>query len=96
MTTLQVKPEYGKPQSRRSLGWVVESAADGGHVTHTGTNGAGFHCVSRFHIARRSGCVIMTNNVGAREALRTILTIIDETMCANEKCDERQVTQVGG
>ena len=78
MTTLQVEPEEDNPRSCRSLGWTVDSPDNGGHVCHTGTNGAGFHCVARFNVGRRSGCVIMTNNVGAREACETILDVIDE------------------
>lgn len=77
MTTLQVKPERDNPRSRRSLGWIVDAPNDGGFVQHTGTNGAGFHCVSRFRPDRKSGCVIMTNNVGARAACEQILKIID-------------------
>jgi CubicO group peptidase (beta-lactamase class C family)/poly-gamma-glutamate capsule biosynthesis protein CapA/YwtB (metallophosphatase superfamily) len=79
MTTLQVEPEKDAPRSRRSLGWIVDAARDGGHVRHTGTNGAGFHCVARFKPERKSGCVIMTNNVGARSACEQILRIIDDT-----------------
>jgi CubicO group peptidase (beta-lactamase class C family) len=77
MTTLQVEPEPDTPRSRRSLGWIIDAAEDGGYVRHTGTNGAGFHCVARFCPDRKSGCVIMTNNVGARAACEQILKIID-------------------
>lgn len=77
MTTLQAPEEEAKPRSRRGLGWVVDSAEDGGFVTHSGSNGTGFRCNSRFHIKSQSGSVIMTNSTGGRAVWEAILKIID-------------------
>jgi len=88
MTTLQVKPEEDNRRTRRSLGWGVDAPEDGGHVWHTGTNGAGFHCVARFRMARQSGCVIMTNNVGAKAACDAILQVIDEAAVEHKSVRE--------
>jgi len=89
MTTLQVECEQGDPKSRRSLGWIVDAPEDGGYVRHTGTNGAGFHCVSRFAPDRGAGCVIMSNHVGAKQALREILAIIDSTSAGGDPVESR-------
>ena len=77
MTTLQVKPEKGNPRSRRSLGWVVDSKEDGCWVTHSGSNGSGFRCNSRFSMKQQIGSVIMTNSTGGRKVWEQVLEIID-------------------
>jgi len=77
MTTLQVKPEKNDARSRRSLGWVVDTEEDGGWVSHSGSNGSGFRCHSRFNMTRQSGSVIMTNSAGGRTVCEAILEIID-------------------
>jgi CubicO group peptidase (beta-lactamase class C family)/poly-gamma-glutamate capsule biosynthesis protein CapA/YwtB (metallophosphatase superfamily) len=77
MTTLQVTPEKAKQRSRRSLGWVVASRENGGWVCHSGSNGSGFRCNSRFNMKRKSGCVIMANSDSGRKVWESILRIID-------------------
>ncbi|MEN6576163.1 MAG: CapA family protein [Phycisphaerales bacterium] len=77
MTTLQVEPEEGDESSRRSLGWVVASEAKGGWVCHSGSNGTGFRCTSRFDMKSQSGCVIMTNADSGNKVWESILAIID-------------------
>ena len=77
MTTLQVRPEEGKDESRRSLGWVVAPQEKGGWVCHSGSNGTGFRCTSRFDVKRRSGCVVMTNADSGVKVWQAILGIID-------------------
>jgi CubicO group peptidase (beta-lactamase class C family) len=77
MTTLQVDPEEDNPRSRRSLGWVVDGEPNGGWVNHSGSNGSGFQCNSRFNMQRRSGSVIMTNSSNGRKVWEAILEIID-------------------
>jgi transglutaminase-like putative cysteine protease len=77
MTTLQVTPDEENPRSRRSLGWVVDAAQNGGWVNHSGSNGSGFQCNSRFHVQRQSGSVIMTNSSNGREVWEAVLKLID-------------------
>lgn len=77
MTTLQVEPEEGDESSRRSLGWVVASEEKGGWVCHSGSNGTGFKCTSRFDRKSQSGCVIMTNSDRGFKVWESILAIID-------------------
>ncbi len=77
MTTLQVKPEGADEQSRRSLGWVIAPEEKGRWVSHSGSNGTGFRCTSRFDIKRRAGCVIMTNSDSGNKVWESILAIID-------------------
>jgi len=76
MTTLQVEPEEAE-RTRRSLGWVVATEENGGWVCHSGSNGSGFRCNSRFNMKRRSGCVIMTNSDSGRKVWESILATID-------------------
>ncbi|MBM4062731.1 MAG: hypothetical protein FJ265_16785, partial [Planctomycetes bacterium] len=77
MTTLQVEPEADKAQSRRSLGFVVAAPEHGGWVGHSGSNGTGFRCTSRFDPSRRSGCVVMTNADSGAEVWQAVLAIVD-------------------
>jgi len=77
MTTLQVKPDQDNPRSRRSLGWVVDTEQNGGWVKHSGSNGSGFQCNSRFNMERQSGSVIMANSSNGRKVWEAILKIID-------------------
>jgi len=77
MTTLQVKPEKGNLRSRRSLGWVVDTEQNGRWVNHSGSNGSGFQCNSRFNRERQSGSVIMTNSSNGRKVWEAIVKIID-------------------
>ncbi|MBN1817243.1 MAG: serine hydrolase [Sedimentisphaerales bacterium] len=76
-TTLQVRPEEGNERSYRSLGWVVVPEENGGWICHSGSNGTGFRCNARFHIKRKSGCVIMTNSDSGRTVWEAIVGIID-------------------
>jgi hypothetical protein len=77
MTTLQVEPEEGNERSRRALGWVVAPEEKGGWVCHSGSNGTGFRCNSRYNMKDRSGSVIMTNAVNGRKVWEAVLKIID-------------------
>jgi CubicO group peptidase (beta-lactamase class C family)/transglutaminase-like putative cysteine protease len=77
MTTLQVKTNKANERSRRSLGWVIAAKEKGGWVCHSGSNGSGFRCNSRFSMKHRSGCVIMTNSDSGRKVWESILGIID-------------------
>jgi CubicO group peptidase (beta-lactamase class C family) len=88
MTTLQVKPDEDSPRSRRSLGWVVDSKENGGWVNHSGSNGSGFQCNSRFHRKRQSGSVIMTNSSNGRKVWEAILEIIDSPSSGHEPASE--------
>lgn len=76
MTTLQVEPEKDNSRSRRALGWVV-GPPDSAWVGHSGSNGTGFRCRSRFFPARGSGCVVMTNAVGGRLVCDAVLALLD-------------------
>jgi len=78
MTTVQVDPLPDGSRTRRSLGWAVASREDGGWVHHSGSNGTGFRCTSRFHMTRGAGCVIMTNAASGRPVWEAILAVIDE------------------
>ena len=84
MTTLQVKPEKDNSRSHRSLGWVVDAEENGGWVSHSGSNGSGFRCNSRFNVKQQSGSVIMTNSTSGRKVWEAILDIID-SVCAENK-----------
>jgi CubicO group peptidase (beta-lactamase class C family) len=75
MTTLQVSPEEGRERTRRSLGFLL--AARGGWVGHSGSNGTGFRCTSRFHMERGDGCVIMTNSASGVKVWQAVLRILD-------------------
>lgn len=88
MTTLQVKPEEDNPRSRRSLGWVIDAQENGGWVNHSGSNGSGFQCNSRFHMERQSGSVIMTNSSSGRKVWEAILRIIDSASSDGESVSE--------
>jgi len=77
MTTLQVEPNEANERSRRSLGWVIAPKDKGGWVCHSGSNGSGFRCNSRFSMKHRLGCVIMTNSDSGRKVWESILGIID-------------------
>ncbi|MBN2272485.1 MAG: serine hydrolase [Sedimentisphaerales bacterium] len=82
MTTLQVEPDTADERSRRSLGWVIAPEENGGWVCHSGSNGTGFRCNSRFSPATGSGCVIMTNADNGRKVWEAILAIIDSAPLA--------------
>ena len=82
MTTLQVEPDTADERSRRSLGWVIAPEEKGGWVCHSGSNGSGFRCTSRFSMTSKSGCVIMTNSDGGRKVWESILAIIDSAPLA--------------
>ncbi|MBP7049623.1 MAG: serine hydrolase [Phycisphaerae bacterium] len=97
MTTLQVQPEEGDDQSRRSLGWVIargpvapgwgkNTPAGGGAtwVCHSGSNGTGFRCTCRFDPKRQSGCVIMTNSDSGVKVWESILAMIDSMAPENK------------
>jgi CubicO group peptidase (beta-lactamase class C family) len=80
MTTLQVEPEEDDMRSRRSLGWVIDTDDNGGWVNHSGSNGSGFQCNSRFNTKRQSGSVIMTNSSSGRKVWEAILEIFDSEL----------------
>ncbi|MCH5374157.1 MAG: serine hydrolase, partial [Planctomycetes bacterium] len=88
MTTLQVEPERDEARSRRSLGWVVDAQAAGGWVNHSGSNGSGFQCNSRFHMQRQAGSVIMTNSSNGRKVWERILKIIDSESAERAATDD--------
>ncbi|MBN2130076.1 MAG: CapA family protein [Sedimentisphaerales bacterium] len=88
MTTLQLEPEAADARSRRSLGWVVASDDDGGWVCHSGSNGSGFRCNSRFNMKHKCGCVIMTNSDSGRKVWEAIVEIIDSMSLADEPASE--------
>ncbi len=78
MTTLQVEPEKGVARSCRSLGWVVSAPEESPQwVSHSGTNGSGFRCHSRFDMANQSGSVIMTNSDRGNIVWEAIIKLID-------------------
>jgi len=92
MTTLQVEPEEAE-RTRRSLGWVVAPEEKGGWVCHSGSNGSGFRCTSRFHMKSKSGCVVMTNADSGRKVWEAILALIDAVPPEGHPADEtRKVT----
>ncbi len=88
MTMLQVKPEDDNERSRRSLGWVIAPQEKGGWVCHSGSNGSGFRCSSRFNMARRSGCVIMTNSDSGVKVWESILATIDAASLKDAQASE--------
>ncbi len=90
MTTLQVTPHEGNPRSRRSLGWVIGTEEDGGWVNHSGSNGSGFQCNSRFNMKQQSGSVIMTNSSNGRKVWEAILKIIDSASAGHEAVPEKR------
>ena len=96
MTTLQVQPDKDNPRSRRSLGWVIGTEANGGWVNHSGSNGSGFQCNSRFNMKRQSGSVIMTNSSNGREVWEGILGIIDSESPENKPAAEDQPVDKNG
>jgi len=77
MLTLQPVRDEKKASARRGLGWVLESPPRGGHVSHSGSNGTGFRCHSRFHPGRGTGVVIMTSAVGGRQVCNAVVKILD-------------------
>jgi len=96
MTTLQVEPEGDNERSRRSLGWVIAPQEKGGWVWHSGSNGSGFRCCSRFNMERQSGCVIMTNSDSGRKVWESILAMIDSQRGEDgQKTDTDKVTTWG-
>ncbi|MCB9891492.1 MAG: beta-lactamase family protein [Planctomycetes bacterium] len=73
MLTVQGEHEGQEARSRRGLGWVLTSSAQGGFVEHSGHNGTGFRCHARFHPERGAGLVIMTNASCGHRAIEEIL-----------------------
>ncbi len=78
MLTLQPVPNITQARERRGLGWVLGSPETGDWVSHSGSNGTGFRCHSRFNVGRGDGLVIMTNGVNGRAAWKAVVQICDE------------------
>ena len=55
------------------LGWVLSGSV----VSHSGSNGTGFRCYSRFHKTSGDGLVIMTNGVNGAVVWKAVVKIID-------------------
>ncbi len=53
-----------RPNESRGLGWALTPPEQPRFVYHSGSNGTGFRCHSRFDRQTGSGIVIMTNGVG--------------------------------
>lgn len=58
--------ETDTPHVLRGLGWAITQREEGWYAWHSGSNGTGFRCYSRFTPEDGSGIVIMTNAVGGR------------------------------
>ena len=67
------------------LGWALS----GDFVSHSGSNGTGFVCYSRFHKTRGDGLVIMTNSPNGRGVYNAVKKIID---AAGEVPDDKWKT----
>lgn len=65
--------ETDDPQVKRGLGWAITETAGGTHASHSGSNGTGFRCYSRFWPEHGNGIVIMTNAVGGREVWEAVV-----------------------
>ena len=77
MLTLQPVRDKHKAAARRGLGWVLAPGSRGSPVSHSGSNGTGFRCHSRFHPGRGTGVVIMTNAVGGRKVCNAVVDVLD-------------------
>ncbi len=75
MLTPLVKSD--RPDAWRGLGWVITRRNGKSFVSHSGSNGTGFRCHSRFDPSRGSGIVIMTNAVGGANVWKGIMAALD-------------------
>jgi len=63
----------------QGLGWRIgESASRVRYGFHSGTNGSGFRCYSRFYPATGCGFVVMTNGLGGGGVCEGIAQLVEE------------------
>jgi len=60
------------------LGWWRVKSSAGTVFGHSGSNGSGFRCCSRFEPAANRGLVIMCNSTGGKTLYQTLLERIEQ------------------
>ena len=65
--------------SWRGLGWGIQRTDAGKRVSHSGSNGSGFRCHSRFYPDRGDGIVIMTNSSSGDRLWKKLIAEIDSS-----------------
>lgn len=66
-----------RPHVARGLGWVIIISGETSYVDHSGSNGTGFRCYSRFHPKTGNGFVVMTNAIGGKKVWEGIAAAIE-------------------
>ena len=79
MLAPEIQATSGPEHQWRSLGWVVQQTDGGKRVSHSGSNGSGFRCHSRFYPDRGDGIVIMTNSSSGDRLWKKLIDEIDES-----------------
>lgn len=59
------------------LSWRIHKTESGMRVSHSGSNGSGFRCYSRFYPDRKAGIVIMTNSYSGRKFWEALIEFAD-------------------
>jgi CubicO group peptidase (beta-lactamase class C family) len=60
------------------LGWMIDTAASGDRIHHSGSNGTGFRCHCEFDPKTGSGIIIMTNAAGGAELWHELIAAVGE------------------
>lgn len=67
----------GRHNGWRGLGWQIHETDSGNRISHSGSNGSGFRCHSRFYPHRKSGIVIMTNSYSGEKLWKKLIELVD-------------------
>lgn len=79
MLARMLKPavKTNRKHLERGLGWVIITSGKEPYAEHSGSNGTGFRCYSRFHPTTGNGFVIMTNALDGKPVWEGIAAAIE-------------------